>query len=249
MFGKIMYIGESEAHVENLIKDANAADLMNVNVIFEDSRGCILGEVQEINSDVIKIRFLGEYINGKYVNGVLRKPLLSSKIRMITKNELTELVGTYSASSFVLGESAIYKGFNIYPSINSLFSNHLAIFGNSGSGKSCGVARIVQNLFSSMYQVQYNANIFIFDAFGEYKNAFGKLNEINSNYSYKFITSNPHDENDNLLKIPVCLLTLDDMALLLQANNHAQLPIIENMIKLAKNFKLILKKLKIIKTI
>ena len=236
MFGKIMYIGESEAHVENLIKDANAADLMNVNVIFEDSRGCILGEVQEINSDVIKIRFLGEYINGKYVNGVLRKPLLSSKIRMITKNELTELVGTYSASSFVLGESAIYKGFNIYPSINSLFSNHLAIFGNSGSGKSCGVARIVQNLFSSMYQVQYNANIFIFDAFGEYKNAFGKLNEINSNYSYKFITSNPHDENDNLLKIPVCLLTLDDMALLLQANNHAQLPIIENMIKLAKIF-------------
>jgi len=165
MFGKIMYIGESEAHVENLIKDANAADLMNVNVIFEDSRGCILGEVQEINSDVIKIRFLGEYINGKYVNGVLRKPLLSSKIRMITKNELTELVGTYSASSFVLGESAIYKGFNIYPSINSLFSNHLAIFGNSGSGKSCGVARIVQNLFSSMYQVQYNANIFIFVCF------------------------------------------------------------------------------------
>ena len=79
-----MYIGESEAHVENLIKDANAADLMNVNVIFEDSRGCILGEVQEINSDVIKIRFLGEYINGKYVNGVLRKPLLSYELLTFT---------------------------------------------------------------------------------------------------------------------------------------------------------------------
>lgn len=236
MFGKIIYIGESEAHVENLIKDANTADLMNVNVVFEDNNQRILGEVQELNSDIIKIRFLGEYINGKYINGVLRKPLLSSKIRMITKDELTELVGTYNASSFILGESAIYKGFNIHPSINSLFSNHLAIFGNSGSGKSCGVARIVQNLFSSIYQVQYNANIFIFDAFGEYKNAFGKLNEINSNYSYKFITSNPHEENDKLLKIPVSLLTLDDMALLLQASNHAQLPIIENTIKLAKIF-------------
>lgn len=236
MFGKIIYIGESEAHVENLIKDANTADLMNVNVVFEDNNQRILGEVQELNSDIIKIRFLGEYINGKYINGVLRKPLLSSKIRMITKDELTELVGTYNASSFILGESAIYKGFNIHPSINSLFSNHLAIFGNSGSGKSCGVARIVQNLFSSIYQVQYNANIFIFDAFGEYKNAFGKLNEINSNYSYKFITSNPHEESDKLLKIPVSLLTLDDMALLLQASNHAQLPIIENTIKLAKIF-------------
>lgn len=236
MFGKIIYIGESEAHVKNLIKDANTADLMNVNVVFEDNNQRILGEVQELNSDIIKIRFLGEYMNGKYINGVLRKPLLSSKIRMITKDELTELVGTYNASSFILGESAIYKGFNIHPNINSLFSNHLAIFGNSGSGKSCGVARIVQNLFSSIYQVQYNANIFIFDAFGEYKNAFGKLNEINSNYSYKFITSNPHEKSDKLLKIPVSLLTLDDMALLLQASNHAQLPIIENTIKLAKIF-------------
>ena len=125
MFGKIIYIGESEAHVENLIKDANTADLMNVNVVFEDNNQRILGEVQELNSDIIKIRFLGEYINGKYINGVLRKPLLSSKIRMITKDELTELVGTYNASSFILGESAIYKGFNIHPSINSLFSNHL----------------------------------------------------------------------------------------------------------------------------
>jgi len=236
MFGRIIYIGESEAHVENLIKGTMQSDLMNLNVIFEENNQRILGEVQELNSDMIKIRFLGEYINGRYVNGVLRKPLLTSKIRMINKEELTELVGTYNESSFILGESAIYKGFNINPNINSLFSNHLAIFGNSGSGKSCGVARIVQNIFSSKYQVQYNANIFIFDAFGEYKNAFGKLNEINDNYSYKFISTNPRDESDILLQLPVSLLTLDDMALLLQASNHAQLPIIENTIKLAKIF-------------
>lgn len=236
MFGKIVYIGESEAHVENLQKNSTSSDLMNMNVIFEAENQRILGEVQELGSDVIKIRFLGEYINGRYVNGVLRKPLLTSKIRMINSEELTELVGTYNADSFILGESAIYKGFNINPSINALFSNHLAIFGNSGSGKSCGVARIVQNIFSSKYQVQYNANIFIFDAFGEYKNAFGKLDQINSNYSYKFISTNPQDSTDELLQIPVPLLTLDDMALLLQASNHAQLPIIEHTIKLAKIF-------------
>lgn len=236
MFGKIVYIGESEAHVENLQKNSASSDLMNMNVIFEAENQRILGEVQELGSDVIKIRFLGEYINNKYINGVLRKPLLTSKIRMINSEELTELVGTYDASSFVLGESAIYKGFNINPNINALFSNHLAIFGNSGSGKSCGVARIVQNIFSSKYQVQFNTNIFIFDAFGEYKNAFGKLDQINSNYSYKFISTNPQDETDELLQIPVPLLTLDDMALLLQASNHAQLPIIEHTIKLAKIF-------------
>ena len=236
MFGKIVYIGDSEAHVENLQKEASEADLMNMNVIFEENNQRILGEVFELGNEVIKIRFLGEYINGRYVNGVLRKPMLTSKIRMINSEELMELVGSYDASSFILGESAIYKGFNICPNINSLFSNHLAIFGNSGSGKSCGVARIVQNIFNNKYTIQYNANLFIFDSFGEYKNAFGRLNEINPNYSYKFITTNPTDSTDILLKIPVSLLELDDMALLLQASNHAQLPIIEHTIKLAKIF-------------
>lgn len=236
MFGKIVYIGDSEAHVENLQKEAAAADLMNLNVIFEEQDQRILGEVFELGSEIVKIRFLGEYINNKYVNGVLRKPLLTSKIRMINKDELMELVGTYDASSFVLGESAIYKGFQICPNINNLFSNHLAIFGNSGSGKSCGVARIIQNIFDSKYNIQYNANLFIFDSFGEYKNAFGKLNELNPNYCYKFITTNVTEQGDIPLSIPVNLLKLDDFALLLQASNHAQLPIIEHTIKLAKIF-------------
>lgn len=236
MFGKIVYIGDSEAHVENLQKEAAAADLMNLNVIFEEKDQRILGEVFELGSDIVKIRFLGEYINNKYVNGVLRKPLLTSKIRMINTDELMELVGTYDESSFVLGESAIYKGFQICPNINNLFSNHLAIFGNSGSGKSCGVARIIQNIFDTKYNIQYNANLFIFDSFGEYKNAFGKLNELNPNYCYKFITTNVTEQGDIPLSIPVNLLKLDDFALLLQASNHAQLPIIEHTIKLAKIF-------------
>lgn len=236
MFGKIVYIGDSEAHVENLQKEVSAADLMNMNVIFEENNQRILGEVFELGNEVIKIRFLGEYINNRYVNGVLRKPLLTSKIRMINSEELMELVGTYDASSFILGESAIYKGFNICPDINNLFSNHLAIFGNSGSGKSCGVARIVQNIFSNKFSVQHNANLFIFDSFGEYKNAFSKIDEINQNYRYKFITTNPIEETDITLSIPVSLLKLDDMALLLQSSSHAQLPIIENTIKLSKIF-------------
>ena len=236
MFGKIVYIGESIAHVENLQKETASADLMNLNVIFEAENQCILGEVTELNADIIKITLLGEYINGKYVNGVLRKPLLTSKIRMINAEELTELTGSYTASSFLLGESAIYKGYSIYPSVNALFSNHLAIFGNSGSGKSCGVTRIIQNIFNNEHQVQENANILIFDSFGEYKNAFTKIGDINPVYNYKFVTTNPQEPSDVKLSIPVNLLKLDDFAILLQASSHAQLPIIEHTIKLAKIF-------------
>ena len=56
MFGKIVYIGDSEAHVENLQKEASESDLMNMNVIFEENNQRILGEVFELGSEVIKIR-------------------------------------------------------------------------------------------------------------------------------------------------------------------------------------------------
>ena len=236
MFGKILYISDNIAHVENKMDKNVVADLMNVHVIFEAPNQRILGEVIELNDEIIKIRFLGEYQEKRYLNGVLRKPLLSSTIRIINGEELMELVGTYSDKSFILGDSAIYKNFKVCPNINDLFSNHLAIFGNSGSGKSCGVSRIIQNIFSNQAMNPVNANLFFFDAYGEYKNAFSKLNTINPNYNYKFITTNPVDPSDFMLEIPLHLLNLDDWALLLQASNHSQLPIIENTIKLARIF-------------
>lgn len=236
IFGRILYISDNIAHVENVSKDTITADLMNIHVVFEDKDQRILGEVVELNSEEIKIRFLGEYVGNKYVNGVIRKPLLSSKIRIINSEELMEIVGNLSDKSFELGFSATYKGFQICPDINSLFSNHLAIFGNSGSGKSCGVSRIIQNIFSNPKTTTYNANMFFFDAYGEYKNAFRSLNQINPSYNYKFVTTNPTEPTDYLLKIPVNLLTLDDVALLLQANSHSQLPILERSIKYAKIF-------------
>jgi len=236
MFGKILYISDNVAHVQNLAKGAVTADLMNLNVVFESNDQRILGEITELNEELFKIRFLGEYIGDRYINGVLRKPLLSSSIRIINGQELMALVGAHTENSFIMGASAIYKGFTVCPNINDLFSNHMAIFGNSGSGKSCGVSRIIQNMFNNPKTTMKNANLFIFDAYGEYKNAFSKLNQINPEYNYKFITTNPTESGDVILQIPVNLLTLDDYALLLQANSHTQLPILERTLKLAKIF-------------
>ena len=236
MFGKILYISDNVAHVQNINGDKVNADLMNLHVIFESGTQRVLGEVVELNSDEIKIRFLGEYFDGKFVNGVLRKPQLNSTLRIINSAELTELVGTLSDHSIVLGDSAIYKGFKICPELNDLFSNHMAIFGNSGSGKSYGVSRIVQNIFNNNLIMSYNANLFFFDAYGEYKTAFQNINKINMDYNYKFITTNKQEPSDYELKIPINLLTLDDFALLLQADKHAQLPIISNTIKLSRIF-------------
>ena len=74
-----------------------------------------------------------------------------------------------------------------------LFSNHTAIFGNTGSGKSYGVARLLQNVFINPNVVPYKANFFIFDAYGEYHNAFKNLKQINPNFNFKYYTTNMND--------------------------------------------------------
>lgn len=236
MFGKIKYISDNSALVR-INKDENLiSNLMNLHVVFEDNGSKLLGEVKSIDEDTVKIELLGEFSGNRFVAGTIKKPTLNSNIRVINEEELNIIMGSDSDTSLYIGKSPTYENRSIYAGINDLFSNHMAIFGNSGSGKSCSVSRIIQNIFNNTKVLSYNANLFIFDAYGEYKNAFRSINQINPNYQYKFITTNPQEEGDELLQIPVYLLTNDDLALLLNAENHSQLTIIERAAKLARLF-------------
>lgn len=236
MFGKIVYISDNLAHI--LISEGTplASNLMNMHVIFEDENKKILGEVEDIDQNIIKVSFLGEIVDGRFVGGVIRKPTLQAKLRLITKEELGLIVGENKPGSMLLGYSPLYDDYPIMVDINELFSNHMAIFGNTGSGKSCGVARLLQNLFINPNFIPYRSNFFIFDAYGEYHNAFKDINKINPNYHFKFYTTSKQAEPNNILRIPLWLLDVDDMALLLGAETHSQLPIIERMLKLVAIF-------------
>jgi len=236
MFGKIIYISSTEAHVATPENVEQRADLMNMHVVFEDENKKIIGEVEDISKDIIKIRLLGEVANGRFVGGVIRKPTFSSKLRLISRDEVGLLVGEDNDRSLTLGVSPLYNDYPIRVDINDLFSSHMAIFGNSGSGKSCGVARILQNVFANPKLLPYKSNFFIFDAYGEYHNALKSINQINPNLNFKFYTTNVNQTDGQVLNIPIWLLDIDDMALLLRSESHSQLTIIERMLKLANIF-------------
>lgn len=236
MFGKIKYIDDITAVVEIHKENMVVPNLMNLHVIFETKDQKLLGEVKKADEETVHIDLMGQFVGDRFIAGTIKKPTLDSNIRIINDEELNIILGSNKTGNLYLGKSAIYNGKDVYVDINDMFSNHLSIFGNTGSGKSCSVARIVQNIFLNKNFLSFNANLFIFDAYGEYKTAFKVLNQFNPNYQYKFITSNPTDDTDVLLKIPVFLLTIDDICLLLQADNHHQYTIIERMLKLAKLF-------------
>ncbi|CCY27890.1 MAG: ATP-binding protein [Candidatus Faecisoma sp.] len=234
MLGKIIYISNNTAHISNV--SGNVSDLMNMHVIIEDSSKKILAEVDDISKELIKVRFLGEIADNRFIGGILRKPSLNSTVRLINSDELKIVMGSNGKGNFQLGTSPLYNKYPISININDLFSHHMAIFGNSGFGKSYGVARLLQNIFSNPNYVPYKANIMLFDAYGEYHNAFSNFSSINPNYQFKYYTTNKKDTDGELLRIPVWLLDNDDLAILLSATEHSQLPIIEQMTRLVKIF-------------
>jgi len=236
MFGEIVYINDNVAHLK--IKEGTplAEDLMNLHILFEDSKKKIIGEVEDVTTSLIKVRFLGEIVDGKFIGGVIRKPNLSASIRIITQEEVGLIVGQNNESSMKLGVSPLYDNYPIYIDINDMFSNHMAIFGNTGSGKSWGLARLLQNVFTNPNVVPFRSNFLIFDAYGEYHTAFSEINKINPSFNFKYYTTNTSDNAGNLLRMPIWLFGVDDIALLLSATSHSQLPIIEKMIKLVRIF-------------
>ena len=135
MFGKIVYISDNIAHIEIPAGTPVAMNLMNMHVIFEDDLKKILGEVEDVSKEIIKVHFLGEISNGRFIGGVLRKPTLQAKIRLINDDELKLIIGDDNNSMFMLGVSPLYDEKPIYIDINKICSNHLAIFGKTGSGK------------------------------------------------------------------------------------------------------------------
>lgn len=236
MFDKIVYISDHSANIR--LKDADhlTVNLMNLHLIFEDKDKKVLGEVDDLDKDIVKARFLGEIVNGKLIGGTIRKPALDASIRVIDPSEVPMICGEDKAGYMRFGVSPFYNDFPVYLDVNNFFSNHFAIFGNSGSGKSCGVSRLFQNMFHDQRLFPYKANILLFDSSGEYYNAFRNLNSINPNYNYRFFSTNETDGIGEKLRLPIWLLNASDLALLLQATNHSQLPIIERMLKLALIF-------------
>ena len=235
MFGRITEVIDNYVYVENSAHELRS-NILNIHVIFEETNRKVVGEVLSVNKDTIKIFLVGEIRDNMFYPGIMRKPSFQCIPRIVYKQELELLLGkqdVFDKSYVYLGKSVTYEKFNIYMNLNDFFSNHFAILGNSGSGKSCGVARILQNIFQdNKAGIPKNAHIVLFDVYGEYNDAFKNANDI-PNLGYK---SYNMDENYNTINVPAYFLDIDDLALLLSVKSASQLPILEKTLKLVYIF-------------
>ena len=214
-------------------------NIINLYVLMEDSEARNVGEIIDIKGNIAYINLVGEIVNNKFVFGIIKKPSFRATVRLISKEKIPLIISLdnyVENKNLYLGDSSVYEGVRIGIDINQFFSNHFSIFGSTGSGKSCSVARIIQNLFEKRNSIAYKASILIFDAYGEYHSAFSKLHDHVPDISFKTYTTNLTFPKEEILKIPLWLLSVDDIALLLGAEKHSQIPIIEKALKLVTVF-------------
>lgn len=236
--GKVKNLGTENINITVTSKLALERNLIDHHVIFETNDGKkIVGTLISLDSTEGSVKLIGEITNNRFVPGVLTKPAIGNICFVATEEETKLIVvdeqGNNVIKKVLVGTMPLYNNTPAYVPTNTFFSNHFAIFGNTGSGKSCGVARLFQNVFFNQPQAPRNACVFIFDAYGEYESA---LSIQNSQIFFKRYSTNVRTNPDTLIKLPLWLLDVDDFALLLEVDDPTQLPIIEKALRLVTVF-------------
>ena len=234
MIGKIVSIKNSVIYVNLTINVYNLPNLIGMNVTFDNK---YVGEIDNISQSYAEVVLIGEIVNNKFIPGSASMPSFGSVCKFITKEEINMIYGISDTTNLIrMGKSFVYKDYPVCLDVNKFFASHFAILGNTGSGKSYFVSRLLQGLFYDMNKAPLNTNIFLFDAYGEYQKAFSEINKINNNLNYRVFTTDLKDTSVHRLFIPFWLLSVDDICLLLNVDDVRQVPILEKALKLVGYF-------------
>jgi DNA helicase HerA-like ATPase len=221
------------------------------------------GEKEQILNKSNSVKYLdinpiGTIQKAKFKYGVSIFPTLYTDVLYIKKEELDiifeynddllPIEGTDNSTALKLleiGTSTIFPDYKVKVNINDFFGAHSSVLGNTGSGKSCTISSMIQTLFKKDNFSAVGASFLFFDVNGEYHKAFSQLgnndidvkyfsvNETKNNESFEYkkeITKNIEYDN---FKLPHWFLNIEEWALLLQASEKTQLPILRKALGIA----------------
>ncbi len=236
MLGKIIAINENIVSVKLEVNVYDYDGLIGKNVTFKDENIISIGEVTAIGNGIMQAILVGEIKNNKFLYGDISKPSFKAICYLIDNATLDIVLNSDAPNTIKLGKSYIYPEYDIKLDVGNFFSNHFAVLGNSGSGKSYSVAKILQGIFYQCKTLPFYSNIFLFDAYGEYQRAFSRIHEVNENINYKVYTTDLNSTEFEILTYPFWLLGVDDLCLLMGVTSKEQIPIVEKALKLVSYF-------------
>lgn len=189
--------------------------------------------------DVVPVGMLSQSNDNKdskFHFGVSTFPSLYADVLYALDGELDQIFETHSPDSEIppepttfhtlnIGESVVFDGYDVKVRIDDFFGGHTAILGNTGSGKSCTVATILQSLFEKDDEyIARGATFIVFDVNGEYERALSPL-ENGTGIELHRVTLDGSADKDKF-RLPHWFLEKSEWELLLQASERTQIPVL-----------------------
>jgi hypothetical protein len=126
---------------------------------------------------ILSTQPVGYIEDGKFTRGASLIPSPTEPVSVIEQSSLDLIFSSNKDFNFPFGK-LVQNKIEFKIDANKFFSKHIALVGSTGSGKSCTVAKILQDVVgiskgkNTNIAQQKNAHIIIFDIHSEYKAAF-----------------------------------------------------------------------------
>lgn len=175
----------------------------------------------------------------KLERGVYSFPSIGDTVILPTDIQLKSIVENKEKNSVVkIGIAPIAGNAEVKINPDKLFGRHVAILGNTGSGKSCSVAGVIrwslEEASKSLPEGQkLNNRFIILDPNGEYTNAF---NDLNSDIKkFKVELTEAEKETFKELKVPAWLWNSYEWSSFSNASGRTQRPLLKQALRELKS--------------
>lgn len=156
----------------------------------------------------------------RFQRGVEGYPTVGAPVLLPTQTQLRAIVESGDNRSVLIGNSPLAANAKVMIDPDRVFGRHLAVLGNTGSGKSCSVAGLIRWSLEAAKQQQEtnpNARFIILDPNGEYANTFKDMDEV------RVYAVEPSDEIKQL-QIPLWFWNSAEWSAFTQASSKTQRP-------------------------
>lgn len=170
--------------------------------------------------------------------GIVAFPSVGDQILIPTSEQITAIVGAKDKDRRVrIGSSPLAANTSIMVDPDKIFGRHVAVLGNTGSGKSCSVAGLIRWSLDAAQAalengVQPNARFIIFDPNGEYAKAFADKGE---NVRLFRVPPIDNQKGERALRLPAWLWNGHEWTAVSFARPGAQRPLLLQALRELKN--------------
>lgn len=163
---------------------------------------------------------IGEINLEEYEYGLLNYPMIGDDVFVTINSDLELIFNSLKKFTIELGTMPSQNHYSPPIEIDDLFTHHMSILGNTSSGKSTTMRKIIDKVNKNSEIEKNNLNFFVFD--------------IHKEYDFFDRNSNENEViNMNDIAISLKNLTLEDWINLVRPADRVQLPILKQALRLA----------------